>query len=392
MDWQPDWERFLVFVGILVGSYVLMRWLVVPILRRAAHSTNTTWDDLLIDTRFVSRLSWIVPPVVAAVSLPVLELDDDLESILGRTMGVLVVFAVLLALSAFLNAVNEIYQANAPNGNRPIKGYLQVVMLVAIVIGLVTVWVIVSGSSFGAVMAGLAALAAVLLLVFQSTILSVVASLTLTSNDMVRLDDWITVPGTDIDGDVIDIALHTVKVRNFDKTIGTIPTTMLVERPFINWRGIDEAGGRRIKRHLLIDQASVRFLSDEEVSEWADFEPIADHMADKQAALASQPTAPGGKGDPRRLTNLGTFRAYADAYLRAHPDLETESFTAMVRQLQPRPDGLPVEIYAFTSTTDWAEYESTQADIFDHLIAGLGRFDLRIAQAPTGADFSNLVE
>jgi miniconductance mechanosensitive channel len=305
-------------------------------------------------------------------------------------MGVLVVFAVLLALSAFLNAVNEIYQANAPNGNRPIKGYLQVVMLVAIVIGLVTVWVIVSGSSFGAVMAGLAALAAVLLLVFQSTILSVVASLTLTSNDMVRLDDWITVPGTDIDGDVIDIALHTVKVRNFDKTIGTIPTTMLVERPFINWRGIDEAGGRRIKRHLLIDQASVRYLTPEEISQWGEFAPLADYMAEKKAALEGQPGD--GKGDPRRLTNLGTFRAYADAYLRAHPDLDTESFTAMVRQLQPRPDGLPVEIYAFTSTTDWAAYESTQADIFDHLIAGLARFDLHIAQAPTGADFSNLVE
>jgi miniconductance mechanosensitive channel len=383
----PEWLDILIYGGIVLVAFLVVRWVVVPIIRRATRATPTQWDDVLADNRFVGRLSWILPMIVALFLTPILGVGTETEIWVERSVAVILVVVAVMTAHALLDAVSEMYAANAADPNRSIKGYLQAVRLfVWLVAGLVLVAVL-TDTELTRLLAGLAALSAVLLLVFQTTILSIVASILLTSNDMVRLGDWITVPGTAADGDVIDIALHTVKVQNFDKTVSTIPTTRLVNESFVNWRGVAVAGGRRMKRHILVDQGTIRFLAPEEIERWSGFEPIVGYMAAKRAELEAQD---GGDGtvepDLRRLTNVGTFRAYAAAYLGSHPEVAADRFPVMVRQLQPTPDGLPLEVYAFTATTDWMRYEAVQSDIFDHLIATLPEFGLAVAQRPTGGD------
>jgi miniconductance mechanosensitive channel len=238
-------------------------------------------------------------------------------------------------------------------------------------------------------LSGLGAMAAVILLVFKDTILSLVASVQLTSNDMLRVGDWIEMPGMHADGDVIDIALHTVKIQNFDKTITTIPTHKLISESYRNWRGMSESGGRRIKRSISIDQNMIRFLSEDEVKELNRFRILRDYLARKEQEIADW-----NKGElageaemvnARRLTNIGTLRAYIIGYLKNHRMISND-FTLLVRQLPPGPTGLPIEIYCFTATTNWGEFESIMADIFDHLLAILPEFGLKIFQEPSGSD------
>ena len=242
-------------------------------------------------------------------------------------------------------------------------------------------------------LSGLGAMAAVLLLVFKDTILSLVASVQLTSNDMLRVGDWIEMPSMHADGDVIDIALHTVKVQNFDKTITTIPTHKLIADSFRNWRGMTDSGGRRIKRALVLDQNSVRFLDEGEVDGLKRFRLLDAYLARKQQEIADwNGHALAGDDDAvnaRRITNIGTFRAYVVAYLRTHPRINHDMLT-MVRQLEPTPTGLPLQLYTFAATTQFAEYEFIQAEIFDHLLAILPEFGLRVFQEPSGVDFARL--
>jgi miniconductance mechanosensitive channel len=267
-------------------------------------------------------------------------------------------------------------------------------MLVAWVLGAVVIIARLAGQPIGFFLGGIGALSAVVILVFRDTILSLVASVQLTSNDMLRVGDWIEMPTQNADGDVIEVALHTVKVQNWDKTITTIPTYKLISDSFKNWRGMQEAGGRRIMRSIVLDLSTIRFLDEEEIERWSRFVPLADYMAGKRSELAAwnagQPSGGELIGDPRRLTNVGTFRAYVIAYLRAHPRLATDSMTMLVRQLQPTEHGLPIQIYAFTATTEWAPYESIQADVFDHLLAIVPEFGLRVFQTPSGADVAAL--
>jgi len=242
-------------------------------------------------------------------------------------------------------------------------------------------------------LSGLGAMAAVLMLVFQDTLLSLVASVQISSNDIVRVGDWVEMPQLNADGDVIDIALHTVKVQNWDKTITTIPTKRFITDPFKNWRGMKEAGGRRIKRSLLLDQQSVRFLSDDERRGLARFAVLEDYLGEKQREIDDWNRQLEARGkapvNQRRVTNIGCFRAYVERFLRAHPGLHRD-MTLLVRQLAPTPDGLPLEIYCFTRTTVWAEYEGIQSDIFDHLLAILPEFGLRVSQHPIGVDLREI--
>lgn len=381
---QPDWLKRLILLGAVLGSYYLVRLVVLPIMHAITSRTKARWDDVLGDKGLLQRISWILPPIAAWVVVPLLELDGPL---VDRVTQTFLVVSAMVGLSALLRAANGYYVLYSPTQERPIKSYLQVVMILGLLFGAILIVAILSGIELGGLLAGLGAVTAVLLLIFQSTILSVVASLQLAGNDMVRLGDWIEVPGTRLDGEVIDVALHTVKVQNWDKTIATIPTHDLVTTPFVNWRGMSDAGGRRIKRSLTIDQTSVRFLDSAEIEQFAVFEPLAEYMDHKRKELAAQ-AAPlaGMKADPRRLTNLGTFRAYAQQYLERHPRLASEKFTSMVRQLATGPNGVPIEVYVFTDTTDWVEYEAIQADVFDHLLALLPEFGLRLFQHPTGVD------
>ena len=239
-------------------------------------------------------------------------------------------------------------------------------------------------------LSGVGALTAVLMLVFKDTLLSFVASIQLASNDMLRVGDWLEMPQLGADGDVIDIALHTVKVQNWDKTISTIPTHRLINDSFKNWRGMSESGGRRIKRRINVDMSSIRFLTEDEIDRLEGFALLKDYIAEKKKDIAAynkeHASGPDVIHKARRLTNIGCFRAYIAAYLREHPKIHRE-MTFLVRQLQSTPQGLPIEVYVFTNITNWNEYEGIQSDIFDHLLAIAGEFGLQVFQDPSGADF-----
>ncbi len=388
-----------ILFGVAVLTYVLARYVAFPLVRRAAARTATRWDDVLRDRKLLNRLSWFAPLVVLRVGIDVVVSDPELDEWLGlgqRITDALLVLAGLLAFSALAAAVDRIYSTLEVALQRPIKGYLQIAMIILWVVGGIVIVARLADQSIGLFVGGLGALSAVVILVFRDTILSLVASVQLTGNDMLRVGDWIEMPAQNADGDVIEVALHTVKVQNWDKTITTIPTYQLISDSFKNWRGMAESGGRRIMRSLMIDMSTIRFLEADEVEHWVRFAPLADYMQSKRDEISqwNASVADGGNliGDPRRLTNIGTFRAYVIAYLQRHPQLATDTMTMLVRQLQPTPEGLPLEIYVFTTTTEWAAYEGIQADIFDHLLAIIGEFGLRVHQIPTGADIAAIAE
>ncbi|MDD3837891.1 MAG: mechanosensitive ion channel [Phenylobacterium sp.] len=344
----------------------------------------------------VRRLANAAPAIVISrgVSL-VPHLPAEVEMVTRNVCTAFIVLFLVLALSAALDLVNDLYQRRPEARSRPIKGYLQVVKILLYGGSLILIAAALMERSPLLLLSGLGAMAAVLMLVFKDTILSLVASVQLSSNDMLRVGDWIEMPQLNADGDVIDIALHTVKVQNWDKTITTIPTHRLISESFKNWRGMFESGGRRIKRALMIDQNSVRFLTDEERERLRRFALIDDYLERKRQELEAWNTELIAAGkDPvnaRRVTNIGTFRAYVHAYLRAHPRIH-QNMTMLVRQLAPTAEGLPLEIYCFTNTTAWAEYEQIQADIFDHLLAIMPQFGLQVFQAPAGHDLRGLRE
>ena len=376
-------------------------------IRKAARRTVSTWDDRIIERHALARLANAAPAVILYYGIgPALDLAPaQIAAAEGaRALGALltqrasasfVVISVALSANALLMAVNDIYNDSySESKNRPIKGYLQVVGLaIWIAAGVVVVSILADRSPI-VFLSGLGALTAVLMLVFRDTILSLVASLQIMSNDMIRIGDWVEIPQANADGDVVDIALHTVKIQNWDKTISTIPTHRFISESFKNWRGMSEAGGRRIKRSLNLDLTTVRFLTDDEIGRLSRYELLRDYMAEKRAALAAQPAVAGAVDDAvipetRRLTNAGTFRAYVFAYLQAHT-LIHDDMTLLVRQLAPTPKGLPLELYCFTRDTAWSTYEGIQGDIFDHLIAILPEFGLETFQEPAGSDFSRI--
>lgn len=338
----------------------------------------------------IRRLSNVVPALVLSRGVQVIpDLPEALVTVVQNVCGAFVVLTLALAISALLSLVNDLYQRRPDAAYRPIKGYLQVVKIAVFAIATILIISTLMDRSPLILLSGLGAMAAVLMLVFQDTLLSLVASVQITSSDMVRVGDWIEMPQLNADGDVIDIALHTVKVQNWDKTITTIPTKRLISESFKNWRGMQESGGRRIKRSLYLDQNSVRFLGEEDVERLGRFALLAEYLDGKQREISQWNSARAdGRNDPvncRRLTNLGTFRAYVERYLRQHPGIH-QGMTLLVRQLSPGGEGLPLEIYAFTNTTAWADYEAIQSDVFDHLLAILPEFGLRVFQAPSGMD------
>ena len=321
-------------------------------------------------------------------------LQDEIYTAVNNVAQALIVVSFAMAIVKALGYANELYERLPRSKNRPIKGFIQVVKILVLCGAAVIMISVLIDQSPLLLLSGLGAVTAVLLLVFKDTILSLVASVQLTTNDMLRVGDWITMPSMQADGDVVDISLHTVKVQNFDKTITTIPTHRLVSDAYQNWRGMSDAGGRRIKRSLLLDQNTIRFLEDDEVVELKKFKMLKSYLAAKRDEIAEWNAQElSGEDAPvnaRRLTNIGTLRAYIAAYLSWHPRIG-DKFTLLVRQLSPGPQGLPIEIYCFTDTTDWGDYESIQADIFDHLLAILPEFDLAVFQEPSGADFRSML-
>ena len=341
-------------------------------------------EDRAFELAVIRRLAYVVPTLVLAVgAVWIPRLPAGLVAGIRSLCGAAVVVLAALTLFKVLDWVEFAYRRRPDAADKPIKGYLQLLKIFITVAALILAAAALINRSPWLLLSGLGALAAVLMLIFQDTILSLVASLQLSSNDMVRIGDWIEMPAQNADGDVIEIALHTVKVRNWDKTITTLPVRKLITDSFKNWRGMSESGGRRIKRALYLDQRSVRFLDDDEIRRLEDFVLLNDYLERKRGELTAwnaRLLQQGAKPiNERRVTNLGTFRAYVEQYLRNHAGVNQE-LTLLVRQLQPGATGLPLEIYCFTNDVRWAPYENIQSDIFDHLLAILPVFDLRVFQ------------
>ncbi|MCC7182362.1 MAG: mechanosensitive ion channel [Rhodocyclaceae bacterium] len=396
--WLLVFAQLAVLVAAIGLANVLTRVLLVRGIGRILRASPTQWDDALLGWGVITRLANVVPVLIAYYGIGLVGgLPETAVVVIRSVASAYVVLTLALAVSHVLNAINDLYVQRHPDraAARPIKGYLQLLKLViAIIAGILIIASLFDRDPL-VLLSGLGAMTAVLLLVFKDTLLSLVASVQLANNDMLRVGDWIEMPDLMADGDVIDISLHTVKVQNWDKTITNIPTWKLIDGSFKNWRGMFESGGRRIKRALHLDQTSVRFLTEEERLKLSRFALIDGYLEHKQAELEhyNRTLLAGGK-DPintRRVTNLGTFRAYVDAYVKAHPGINTEMIT-MVRQLAPGPGGVPLELYCFTKSTQWVVHESVQADIFDHLLAILPEFGLRVFQQPAGTDVKAAAE
>lgn len=387
-------QRPWILTAVSVLLLVLAAWLADFIARRVLlgrmqrliERSSNQWDDALVRHGVLRWAAHIAPAAVLQFGVLWLPgLPPELVQLLRNLALAFTILMLVLALSALLSAGNDIYERNERARARPIRGYIQLVKIFLFVIAAILIVAVLIERSPLLLLSGLGAMTAVLLLVFKDTILSFVAGIQIASYDMVRVGDWIEMPALGADGDVIEMGLHTVKVQNWDRTITAIPTWRLATESFRNWRGMSDSGGRRIKRALRIDAASIHFLSAEELDRLRQFDLLKPYLQRKQAELAEWNAQHSGEINQRRLTNIGTFRAYVAAYLRAHAGLR-QDMTQIVRQLEPTPEGLPLEVYCFVADTRWAEYEGVMADLFNHLFAIAGAFGLRVFQQPSGND------
>ncbi|MCF7202051.1 mechanosensitive ion channel family protein [Pseudomonas oligotrophica] len=390
LDAHPYLQTLLASAALILAAW-LCNWIVKRILVRGLYKLLRHARPLEIENFGVfKRLSNIVPALVLATGVQAVPgLPEAAVTVVRNVCGGFIVLTVALALGGMLDLINALYQRRSDARIHPIKGYLQVVKIVLYAIATILIIATLIDRSPLILLSGLGAMAAVLMLIFQDTLLSLVASVQITSNDLIRVGDWVEMPQLNADGDVIDIALHTVKVQNWDKTITSIPTKRFISDSFKNWRGMQESGGRRIKRSLYLDQQSVHFLDAEERKRLYRFNLLEDYLASKRKEIDAWNARLAERGqepvNTRRVTNIGSFRAYVERYLRSHPGVH-QHMTLLVRQLSPTADGLPLEIYCFTNTVAWAEYEAIQSDIFDHLLAILPEFGLRVFQHPSGGD------
>ena len=384
-----------IVLGVSILVYFAVRLSLVAGLRKLVENSATKWDDELVAAGVFGRISHIAPAFVVFYGVTLFPgLPEPLVDGIRRVAIAVMLFVGALSFSSVLTAAEAIYDSHPEYRQRPIKGYIQVVsILVYLVAGLLILAALMNRSPWIFV-SGIGAMTAVLLLVFRDTILSLVASIQIASNDMIRVGDWIEMPDLGADGDVMEVALHTVKVQNWDKTITTIPTHRLISDSFKNWRGMSASGGRRIKRSVSLDLQSVRFLDDEEIARLSKWGLLKDYVAGKQAELAEANAAPGVdpqiNADVRRLTNIGTFRAWIWELLRNHPDIHQSGHTLLVRQLAAGPQGVPIEVYCFSNNTDWIAYEDIQADLFDRILAMVPEFGLRVFQEPAGSDIERI--
>ena len=374
-----SWSTRLTLVAlILLISYImtkLFRHLVIPAVHKITSRTKATWDDYLFNEKMMTSFCRMIPPIMFYLLLPfVFNNVPQVLDILLKGCLIYLVITTLMLVNSFLNSLYEISNEHETLRNRPLKGIYQMINLVAIGIGIILIISILIDQNAATILAGLGASAAVLMLIFKDSILGLVAGVQLSANDMLRPGDWITMPKYGADGDVLEVSLTTVKVRNFDKTITTIPPYALVSDSFQNWRGMRETGGRRIKRSIFIDMTTVHFCSEREKEMFASRGWIDEAQAKPET----------------QVVNLYVFRNYLQNYLKEHPRTQKE-LMIMVRQMQPTSEGLPLEIYCFSNTTVWPEYEQIQGEIFEHILAVIPEFGLQIFQRPSGNDLTNTI-
>ena len=398
---MQDFQEFTksVFSGqwytsyLLIGMLCLVAYFITSriLLRTITHlfkKTSTKFDDILIEERVFNKLPFLVPLVILYNSKDLLYWNNLLDRVILSTIALI----FLYSLNALINALNEMFKLTDLSKKFSIKSYTQIGKLLINIFGIIVVIAVLTGNSPVYILSGLGALTAVLILVFKDTILSLVSSVQISSNDLFKVGDWVEVPQFGADGDVIDIALHSVKIQNWDKTISVIPTNKLIDSSFKNWRGMAESGGRRIKRSINIDMSSIKFCTNEMIDRYIKYNVIANYIKVKleevQRFNIENNIIDESLINGRSLTNIGTFRAYIEGYLRNHNKIHDE-MTFLVRQLSPSANGLPIEIYVFSNDTDWLNYEKIQADIFDHLLAVVSEFELKVFQNPSGSDFKS---
>jgi miniconductance mechanosensitive channel len=386
----------LILLALAYVSYVLTKRIVVKTITTFAKRSKAQWDDILVEKKVFAKFAQLAPALVLYLTVGfALSNYPDLVTKIQAAILIYMLIVGLLVADSIINALYDIYNTLPIAETRPIKGYVQVVKIFLYFIIILLILSIVFGKDVGHFLTGLGAMAAVLLLVFKDTILGFVASIQLSANNMVRPGDWISMPSRGADGPVTEITLNTVKVRNWDKTVSTIPTYALVSESFVNWRGMEESGGRRIKRHINIDMKSVQFCDEQMIRKFMKIHYLKDYIEQKREEIRKFNEANNVDismlANGRRVTNLGTFRKYVEFYLKNHTKIHQE-LTFLIRQLQPTDKGIPLEVYVFTKEQAWANYEAVQADIFDHLIAVIPEFGLRVFQSPSGDDIQKTVE
>jgi miniconductance mechanosensitive channel len=379
-------------LGLSVITYLISRFVVGRALIYLAKRTKNKIDDIIVEHLRPFRIAWIAPLVIIYLFA---DIAPEYQARIEKISLFLILWVVAISINSLLNAVNTIYESSPSYSGVAIQGYLDLVKLLILIIALILSISLITGESPIVLLTGIGAATAVLLLIFRDTILSIVASIQIAANDLIKEGDWIEVPEYGADGDVLNISLHTIKIQNWDKTISMIPTYKIIDVAYKNWRGMQESGGRRIKRSLIIDMNSIKFCSEEMLERLAQIDVIQEFITEKIGVMTAYRQEHAETFDPPldgpQITNAEIFRAYIERYLRRRPDIHQESMDLLVRALEPSDHGLPIEVYAFTRTTSWKQYEKIQAEIFDHLIAAAGTFDLRLFQQPTGLDFAALV-
>ena len=389
-------DEFIAFALILLLAFVadaICRKVLLKVIARIVKQTKATWDDILFDHSVMVHLSRMVAPVIIYLCIPIAFAGSTAMAFVQRLCLIYIIVTFLSFVNSFLKAAYTVYSEMESLRGRPLKGLLQTLQVLLWFIGGIVVVSVLIGQSPLTLLAGLGASAAILMLVFKDSIMGFVSGVQLSANDMLKVGDWITMPKYGANGYVIEVTLNTVKVRNFDNTITTIPTYLLVSDSFQNWRGMRESGGRRVKRSINIDMTSVRFCTPEMLEKYRKVNLLKDYIDQTEEVVRVYNEENHIDNEVlvngRRQTNLGVFRAYLTAYLKSLPVVNTE-LNCMVRHLQPTDHGLPVELYFFSNVKDWIPYEAVQADVFDHVLAIIPEFDLRVFQSPSGADFERL--
>ncbi len=391
LPWINDTLLFCIIIGLAILSYFFLKEIVFRFLRRITKHTKTQIDDLLFSKTFLRRIAFVAPLYLISQFTYLIPGE---EKEIDKLLSISLTLVIFLSIGAILTSVTELYDRLERFKSRPIKGYIQIIKIILYSFMVILIIGIIIGQSFTSIITGLGAFTAVLILVFRDTILNFIASLQISSYDLVHVGDWIEVPKFGADGDVIDISLMIVKVQNFDKTITIIPTYKLIEETFKNWRGMQQTGVRRIKRSVYIDQNSIKFCDKKLLDKFEKVDLISNYIKGKRSEVEefnkNKSQDINALINGKQLTNIGTFRIYLIEFLRKRNDI-SKDFSFHVRQLAAGPDGLPIEIYAYVTKTNFIDFENEQADIFDHILAVIPQFELRLFQNPSGSDFSSLV-
>ena len=404
IDWGIDAkvaDRFdetiiaILMIAIAVGVDYLCQAILVGGMRQYTRRKPHLWNTLLMKRKVFHNLIHTIPAILVYALLPMAFMrGKELLVISQKACAIYIIFSLLLAINGILLMIMDIYDGKETMKNRPMKGFIQVLQVLLFFIGGIVIISILVNKSPASLFAGLGASAAILMLVFKDSIMGFVSGVQLSANDMLKVGDWIEMPKYGANGTVIEVTLNTVKVRNWDNTITTIPPYLLVSDSFQNWRGMRESGGRRVKRSINIDMTSVRFCTPEMLAKYRKIQLLKDYVEQTEEVIEKYNAENGIDNsilvNGRRQTNLGVFRAYLTAYLKSLPDVNQE-LTCMVRQLQPTDRGIPIELYFFCALKDWVPYEGVQADVFDHVLAIIPEFDLQVFQSPSGRDFQRVL-